>query len=145
MTRDQKIYRLAYWLSSALIALTLLSGFYKLLYPADFALAVYRFQLLPDFLVNLTALYIPWLEVSCAACLLFIPRYRAAALLIVLALLVLFTGSITINLWRGAVISCGCFSGSLDQPMTWLSVARNIGLILLATLALVAKRRSSLI
>lgn len=142
MTRDQKTYRLAYWLASVLIALTLLSGYYKILYPADFALAVYRFHLLPDGLVNLVSLYFPWLEIICATCLLFIPRYRTAALWIVLILLVLFTGGIAINLWRGAAISCGCFSGSVDQPITWMSVARNMGLVLLAILALIAKRKS---
>lgn len=143
MTRDQKTYRLAYWLASALIALALLSGFYKILYPVDFAQAVHRFHLLPSVLVNPAALYLPWLEMVCAICLLFIPRYRVAALSIVLALLVLFTGGIAINLWRGASIDCGCFSGSMDRPITWLHVARNLGLVLLAVLALVAKQRAS--
>ena len=86
MTRDQKTYRLAYWIASFIIAVVLLSGWYKILYPADFALAVYRFHLLPDFLVNAAALYFQWLEMVCAFCLLFIPRYRVAALWITLAL-----------------------------------------------------------
>ena len=143
MTRDQKIYRAAYWIASLIIAATLLSGYHKLLYPADFALAVYRFHLLPDFMINLVALYIPWLETICGTCLLFIPRLRRAALWVTLLLLLGFTGGIVINLLRGTAFACGCFSSSpLAQPMSWLSVARNLGLILLAVLALFARKRA---
>ncbi len=142
MTRDQKICRLAYWIASFIMAAVLLSGYHKLLYPADFAVSVYRFHLLPGFLVNVAALYLPWLELVCALCLLFIPRYRGAALWIVLILLAGFTAAIGINLWRGSVFGCGCFGrGAADQPMSWLSVARNTGLILLVTLALAARKR----
>ena len=62
MTRDQRIYRLACILALCIIGGLLLSGYHKLLYPADFALAVFRFHLLPDVLVNVVAIYIPWLE-----------------------------------------------------------------------------------
>jgi uncharacterized membrane protein YphA (DoxX/SURF4 family) len=143
MTRDQKTYRLAYWIASFIIALVLLSGYQKILYPADFSLAVYRFHLLPDFAVNITALYLSWLELGCAICLLFIPRYRIAALWIALMLLVFFTAGIAVNLMRGSAFSCGCFSNSpVAKPMDWLSVARNIALIALALLAVFGKKRS---
>jgi putative oxidoreductase len=142
MTRDQKTYRLAYWIASFIIGLVLLSGYHKILHPADFALAVYRFHLLPDVLVNMASLYFQWLEVACAACLLFIPKYRVAALWIALVLLVLFTGGIAINLLRGSSFSCGCFSNSpIARPMDWLNVARNIALMALAGLALLAREK----
>lgn len=143
MTRDQKTYRLAYWLACFTIAATFLSAYHKLLYPADFALAVYRFHLLPGFAVNLAALWMPWLELVCAFCLLFVPKFRVAALWIALVLLILFTGGIAVNLIRGSAFSCGCFSSSpAAKPMDWLSVWRNIALTLLVLLALVALRKS---
>lgn len=143
MTRDQKIYRFAHLLAAGIIGVLLLSGYPKLLYPTDFSLAVYRFHLLPDILVNVVAIYLPWLETVCAVCLLLVPRYRVAALWIVLALLVLFTGSIAINLLRGSAMGCGCFgSSATDVPMSWLNVARNVGLVLLAGLALVASKKA---
>lgn len=142
MTRDHKIYQLAYWIASLVIAAVLLSGYQKIFFPADFAVSVYRFHLLPGFLVNLTALYLPWLELMCAVCLLFVPRYRGTALWIVLILLAGFTAAIGINLWRGSVFGCGCFGrGAADQPLSWLSVVRNVALMALAGLALVAQRR----
>ncbi len=143
MTRDQKTYRLAYWIASFIIAVTLLSGYHKILYPADFALSVYRFHLLPDMLVNSSALYFLWLEVVCGLCLLFFPRFRVAALWIALVLLVIFTGAIGINLIRGTAFSCGCFSNSpAARPMDWLSVARNGALMALVGLALCGFKHS---
>ncbi len=144
MTLDQKIYRLAYWIASLIIAAVFISGYHKLLDPADFALSVYRFHLLPDALVNMASLYFQWLEMGCALCLLFIPKYRVAALWIALMLLAIFTGGIIVNLLRGSAFSCGCFGNSpLAKPMDWLNVARNIGLILLAGLALLSRKRSA--
>ena len=142
MSRDHKIYQLAHWTASFVVAAVLLSGYHKILFPADFAVSVYRFHLLPGFLVNLTALYLPWLEIVCAVCLLFLPRYRGAALWIVLILLAGFTVAIGINLWRGSVFGCGCFGrGTADQPMNWRSLLRNAGLICLVALALLSRKR----
>ncbi len=144
MTSDQKIYRFAYWLACLILASTLLSGFHKILYPADFALAVYRFHLLPDFAVNISSLYFQWLEMVCGCCLLFIPRLRVAALWIALALLILFTGAIGVNVARGTAFGCGCFSNAPDaRPMDWMSLLRNAALISLAVLALFGFKRST--
>lgn len=144
MTGDQKIYRFAYWLACFIIAAVLLSGYHKILYPADFALAVYRFHLLPDGWVNISALYFPGLEMVCGICLLFVPKFRVAALWISLALLIVFSGAIGINLMRGTAFSCGCFSNAPDaQPMDWMSLARNATLISLTGLALLGFKRST--
>ena len=141
--RDQKVYRVAYWLACFIVAATLLSGYHKVLYPADFALAVYRFHLLPDVLVNISSLYFQWLEVVCGLCLLFIPKFRIAALWITLALLIVFTGAIGLSLLRGTAFGCGCFSNAPDaQPMSGMSIARNVALMALVGLALVSFKRS---
>lgn len=143
MTRDQKIFRLAYWVAAFIVAAVLLSGYHKILYPAEFALAVYRFHLLPGSVVNLVSLYIPWVEVACAICLLFVPKYRVAVLWIVLVLLAVFTAGIAINLLRGSAFACGCFSRSaLDKPMDWWGALRNVALILLVVLALFGRKKA---
>jgi hypothetical protein len=93
--------------------------------------------------VNLAALYFPWLEIVCAACLLFIPRFRIPALWVVLFLLIGFTAAIAINLWRGSEFGCGCFGrGMSDEPLGGLHLVRNAGLIALVVLGLVARRKS---
>lgn len=142
MIGERKIYRMAYWIAAFIIAGVLLSGYPKILYPADFAVSVYRLHILPGFLVNIAAIYLPWLELACAVCLLFVPRCRIAALWIVLMLLAGFTATIGINLWRGSAFGCGCFGrGAADQPLSWLSLLRNAGLIGLAVLALWSRKR----
>lgn len=145
MNRDRAIYQWAYRIALAVIAVTLLAAIRKILDPAGFALAVYRFHLLPGVTVNIAAIYISWLEIVCAASLIFFPKYRPAALWIVLALLICFTAAITINLLRGNGFGCGCFSSSpLARPMSWLSVARNLALMALTGLALISRKRAGL-
>jgi len=81
--------------------------------------------------------------VGCAVILLCIPKYRVAALWLVLFLLVLFTSGLVINLLRGSPFSCGCFRPSPSaRPVDWLSVARNGALMGLIGLALNAFKRS---
>ena len=144
MTRDQKIYRVAYWIACFILAATFLSGYHKILYPADFALSVYRFHLLPDGLVNISAIYFQGLEMVCGLCLLFVPKFRIAALWIALILLIVFTGAIGISLIRGTAFSCGCFSNAPDaQPMDGMSLVRNAALIFLTALALFGFKRSA--
>ncbi len=137
MTLNPKTYRVAHLLTSFLIAAVLLLGFQKMLHPEEFALAVYRFHLLPGFLVNAAALYFQGLEIVCALCLLFVPRYRVAALWVALGLFALFAGGIGINLLRGTPFNCGCFGNSpLAPPMSWLGVVRNLILMAICSLSL---------
>ncbi len=143
MMPGPKIFRLARGIACCVLAGVLLSGFRKILFPADFALAVYRFHLLPGPLVNMVALWLSWLEVVSALMLLLVPRYRVAALWIVLAMLLLFTGGIAINLLRGSAFGCGCFgSSSAEAPLGMLQLLRNGALVVLAACALFAEARS---
>lgn len=97
----------------------------KIMQPHEFALAIYRHQLTPGGAINLMAVYLPWLEVT-AALGLFLPRLRAAAAVWTALMLVLFTGAIGINLWRGLDIACGCFTLKPGADhMGWLNLVRN--------------------
>ena len=73
--------------------------------------------------------------------------YEALGLMLplALALLVVFTGGIAINLIRGTAFGCGCFSNSATaKPMDWMNVARNTALIALVGLALLANKRRNM-
>lgn len=107
----------------------------KIVDPAAFAEAVYRYHLLPDGLVNIAAVYLPWLEVVCAVALVVAAPLRRGALLSVAAMLVLFIGAMGINLYRGVDIACGCFSVAGGESLSWINMARNIGLLVLVALA----------
>ena len=116
----------------ALAAVFLAAAAPKLADPQSFAAAVYRYQLLPDVLVNLFALAHAWLELVVAVALL-LPRWRRAAAALIVLLLSAGALGLAVNLLRGVDVACGCFSlDPLAPPATWLTVARNLGLTVLA-------------
>lgn len=98
----------------------------KIIHPDLFAQAVYNYQVLPGYLVNLTALILPWLELTLGTCLL-INWWMAGASALAAMLMALFLGMIIYNLARGLDISCGCFSTAPgEDPITVLTLARDI-------------------
>lgn len=86
----------------------------KILRPEAFAQAVYNYQILPDSLVNLCALILPWLELMLGACLVF-GIWVPGALTLINLLMLVFMGALIFNLARGLDIHCGCFSVSPES------------------------------
>jgi hypothetical protein len=112
----------------ALLFLTAALG--KLRHRLVFQGVVANYRLLPDFAVPAFAAVLPLVEAAVAAALLFAtspwPEASAAALLI------LFAAAMAINIRRGRRhIDCGCFQSALKQTLSWILVARNVGLALL--------------
>jgi uncharacterized membrane protein YphA (DoxX/SURF4 family) len=85
----------------------------KILHPAAFAETVYNYQILPDLLVNVTAIVLPWLEFLMGS-LLILGLWMPGAVFTCNALLLLFFGTVLFNMARGLDIDCGCFSASAD-------------------------------
>jgi putative oxidoreductase len=90
------------------------SGWHKIADPHGFALALYRYDLLPGTLINPVAILLPWLEVTCGAALVLIRPWHRGALCWMLAMLVPFTLAILAAMARGFDIPCGC-AGFADQ------------------------------
>ncbi len=109
----------------------------KILHPAAFAKAIYNYQILPDTLINLTAVMLPWLELI-VGLFLIIGLFREGSVCIATLLMLVFLGAMIFNLARGLDIHCGCFSTSADGesnvPMAW-NVIRD-GLFLIPALYL---------
>jgi hypothetical protein len=87
----------------------------KIAHPAAFAKDVYNYQILPDALINLTALVLPWLELFLGLCLL-AGIWLPGAVLTANGLLVVFLAALVFNLARGLDINCGCFSTGSEAP-----------------------------
>lgn len=81
----------------------------KIAHPAAFAKDVYNYQILPDALVNLTALVLPWLELLLGLCLL-AGVWMPGAVLSANGLLLVFLAALLFNMARGLDVNCGCFS-----------------------------------
>jgi len=84
----------------------------KILHPVPFAEIVYNYQILPDLLVNLAALFLPWIELLAGLCLI-LGVWLPGALLICNLLLLVFFSTLVFNLARGLDIDCGCFTTSI--------------------------------
>ncbi len=76
-----------------------------------FAKAIYNYHVAPGWLVNIMAIFMPWVELFAGVCLVLGFWPRGAATLIG-AMLVMFIVALTIVYVRGVDINCGCFSVS---------------------------------
>ena len=92
----------------------------------DFAKIILNYKILPVELVNLLAIFLPWLELITGLCLV-IGKFERASLIIYSAMLVVFIIALLQALIRGLDISCGCFS---VEPSTtsdvWLRIVEDI-------------------
>jgi len=87
----------------------------KIAHPAAFAKDVYNYQILPDALINLTALVLPWLELILGLCLL-AGVWMPGAVLSANGLLSVFFAALLFNMARGLDVNCGCFSTGNNIP-----------------------------
>lgn len=109
----------------------------KIVHPKAFATAIHNYQILPDDLVNLAALILPWLELVIGA-LMLANRWVPGALMWINLLMIIFAGSLIFNLLRGVNVYCGCFSTRIqeaDKATMAFSVSRDL-LFLCASLYL---------
>jgi uncharacterized membrane protein YphA (DoxX/SURF4 family) len=90
-------------------AVFLYASYDKILNPEAFAQAVYNYQILPDAVVNLTALALPWLELLLGLCLV-TGVWLPGATVTSAGLLLIFIAALVFNQVRGLDIHCGCFS-----------------------------------
>lgn len=116
---------------AALALLFLAAAVPKILAPADFALALFRYRLLPSVTINAFALTLPWLEALSAAALLH-RRWRAAGAFWLVALLAGGTAAMAWARIQGYAIDCGCFSVRPGaEPISAASFLRNTALLAL--------------
>ena len=92
----------------------------------DFAKVIFYYRILPVQMVNLLAIFLPWLEFVLGVFLI-IGKFERASLLIYSTLIVVFIIALSQALIRGLDISCGCFS--VDPSSTsevWLRIIEDI-------------------
>jgi putative oxidoreductase len=92
------------------------ASYYKLLYPADFALSIAMYEMVPTATINLLALVLPAIELV-AGVTLVIGLWSRASALVIDAMLVVFMVAIGYVVWvRGlADFGCGCFSPAAEE------------------------------
>jgi putative oxidoreductase len=111
-----------------------LASLHKIAHPADFALDVATYDILPLFLVNFMAITLPWLELVSGMLMIAGYKSRASAWLI-MGMMTMFLVALAIALSNGLDMSCGCFaSSSVDQSdaISKVTVLRDLSWLLLS-------------
>jgi len=117
----------------------------KILHPEPFAEAIYNYQILPDFLINFSALVLPWLELFLGLCIIS-GIWLPGAVFLTNLLMVIFFGALIFNLARGLNVQCGCFGtggGGIVQEgtMVWYLMRDLLFLLCGITLFVLVYRR----
>ena len=117
-------------LARGLLAVTFIwAAVHKIVHPADFALNVATYQVLPLPLINLMAIGLPWVEAVVGITLIAGFWTRESALVTV-GMNIMFVVAILLTMSRGEEIMCGCFaSADAGHQIGWDLVIRDIGLI----------------
>ena len=130
-----------------LAAFFVVAGIAKIADPPGFAHEIHNYGIVPGAVVNAIALVLPWLEVVTGVAL-FLGIARRSAARILGILLLVFIVALSINLFRGKPVDCGCFGTSKVQKTDAerlkdmkLVILRDVGLLLLAGQILYATRR----
>ncbi|MBC2716936.1 MAG: DoxX family membrane protein [Desulfobacteraceae bacterium] len=116
-------------------AIFITAGIPKILDTASFAGVIYNYHLLPDMLINIFAIALPWLEVI-IGCMLVIGFWMPGTVILYNLLMIAFIGALVFNIARGLDISCGCFSTDSGDLIDMGTIFRDI-IILIASMYLI--------
>ena len=121
----------------ALGAIFVAAALPKIADPPSFAHMIYNYRIVPGFLINISALTMPWVELLAGLALILGVWTRPARWLIG-AMLVVFILAISYNLMRNNAIDCGCFdvasAGKTHEERIrdmWLVIVRDLGMLLM--------------
>ncbi len=120
-----------FWARLVLGMIFIAASIDKILHPADFAALLFNYQILPDGLINLTAIVLPWLELVLGM-LLISGRWLPGSVLLVNMLLLAFFAMLLFNVARGLDVHCGCFTTRTEgKPATWWYLLRDGGFLIM--------------
>ncbi|MGA2623925.1 MAG: MauE/DoxX family redox-associated membrane protein [Bacteroidota bacterium] len=102
----------------------------KIAHPEVFADAVAGYQVLPEVLVNIFALAIPWLELVCGVFLVGGVFIRSGSAWLSVMLTV-FVVAMLSAMARHLKIDCGCFGAAHASEVGWARIWEDAGLLVL--------------
>jgi uncharacterized membrane protein YphA (DoxX/SURF4 family) len=109
----------------------------KIAHPGEFAKIIHNYQILPDPLINIAAIFLPWLE-ALLGCAIMAGVLLPGAAVLANLLLVTFFSALIFNLARGLNVHCGCFTTKITgEPQTAWYIVRDSGFLLLGLVVLV--------
>jgi len=109
--------------------LFLLAGLTKAYDPAGFTTEIQNYHLVPWVGGVLLALFLPWVEIFAAGAL-FLKRFQRGALLLISAMLIIYSAALISAMARGLNIDCGCFGRLISSTGIVWALIRNAGLMI---------------
>ncbi len=107
----------------------IISGLEKIAAPAEFAIAIENYHIVPSVFTNTIAIFLPWIEFFCGL-LILLGIWKRGSTVIIAALSIIFMVAMISVLLRGLEIDCGCFGAGVK--VDYYRVAEDIVLLLLA-------------
>ncbi|MGA2296529.1 MAG: MauE/DoxX family redox-associated membrane protein [FCB group bacterium] len=99
--------------------------------PASFAMDITNYGILPDFLINLMAITLPWIELICGIFLLSGILLKSSSA-VSLGLYIIFICAVGIALIKGLNINCGCHAKFTTENVSLRKLLENTGLLALS-------------
>ena len=107
-------------------------AYYKIIEPADFAKGIWFYHMTPGNLINLAAIYLPWVELLCGIALIIGFQYRGAVILVNL-MMIMFMVALALAIYRGISIDCGCFKAAkVTESSAMEALIRDVGIIVMS-------------
>ena len=139
MTMIEKILSNKYLVFAARLilgAVFIYASLEKIQNPGGFAQAIYNYRMVPESLINIMAIVLPWLELICGILIIVGVFVRGSALLIG-AMLAVFIVALSSALLRGLDISCGCFTLEGGRGIAGKTLIEDILLMICVGIALI--------
>ena len=103
----------------------------KILHPKAFAEVVYNYQILPDGLINVTAIFLPWLEILIGVFLI-VGFWMSGVAIWCNIMLAVYIGALCFNLARGLNVNCGCFSTTKGSTISIETILWDVAFLALS-------------
>jgi len=113
----------------------------KIQNPGGFAQAIYNYRMLPESLINIMAIVLPWMELV-AGILIIIGVFVRGSALLIGVMLVVFIIALSSALIQGLDISCGCFTLEGGRTVAATTLIEDILLMICVGIALFYGGRS---
>lgn len=118
-----------------------ISGILKVMAPGRFFQDIENYDLVPWRAASVAlAFYLPWLEIVSGIAVIVRP-VRTVALVVLSALLLIFSAALLQAWMRGLDISCGCFGGHTGHPRYLLWIGRDVGLLAVSLVLAVLEQK----
>lgn len=119
------------------------AGIEKIASPNAFFSAIMNYQIFGEYLSNIIALFLPWLELYVGVLIIF-NIFLRENLSIYIVLLIVFNFLVLSAMIRGLNIDCGCFGEGGSMKVGFEKLAENFGLLFIAIYLLLNDKNNPL-